>query len=111
MRKQVGCTPTSSLGEILGHMCICCMAIPTPHIISIIWPSLAYDCPHLCEPFTPFCLPSPSFSLCHPKCQRILIALIHCISAQSRKGEDQFEFYLTSGLGVSQNKIPKETKC
>src|ERR1044071_8622338 len=49
LSKQVGCTPTSSLGEILAHMCICCMAIPTPHIISIIWPSLAYDCPHRSE--------------------------------------------------------------
>ena len=29
--------PTSSLGELLAHMCIRCMAIPTPHIISIIW--------------------------------------------------------------------------
>src|SRR3954468_2001067 len=24
----------------------CCMAIPTPHIISVIWFSLNYDCPH-----------------------------------------------------------------
>src|SRR3954462_14382290 len=46
LSKQVGCTPTSSLEELLVHMCIRCMAIPTPHIISIIWPSLAYDCPH-----------------------------------------------------------------
>src|ERR1044071_4869014 len=46
--------PTSSLGDLLAHMCISCMAIPTPHIISIIWPSLAYDCPYGCEPFTPF---------------------------------------------------------
>ena len=30
----------------IDHMCIRCMAIPTPHIISIIWLSLAYDCPH-----------------------------------------------------------------
>lgn len=51
------------------------------------------------------------YSICHPKCQHILLALIHCMSAQSRKGEDQFDLYLTSGLGMSQNKIPKETKC
>src|SRR3954462_1985706 len=31
--------PTSSLGELLAHMCIRCMPIPTPHIIYIIWPS------------------------------------------------------------------------
>src|SRR3954464_13937582 len=30
--------PTSSLGELsIAHMCIRCMAIPTPHIISIIY--------------------------------------------------------------------------
>ena len=40
MSEQVGSTPTSSFGEIfLAHMCIRCMAIPTPHIIPIIWPS------------------------------------------------------------------------
>ena len=46
MSKQVRCTPTSSLGELLDHLCIRCMEIPTPHIISIIWPPLTYDCPH-----------------------------------------------------------------
>ena len=33
------------------------------------------------------------------------------MSAQSQKGEDQFDLYLASGLGTSHNKIPKETKC
>src|SRR3954470_12712527 len=28
-----------------------------------------------------------------------------------RKGVDQFDFYLTSGLGMSPDKNPKETKC
>ena len=51
------------------------------------------------------------FSICHPKCQRILLALIHCMSAQSRKREDHFDLCLTSGLGTSQDKIPKKTKC
>ena len=39
------------------------------------------------------------YYLCHPKCQHVLLALIHCMSAQSRKGEDHFDLYLTSGLG------------
>ena len=51
------------------------------------------------------------YSIFHPKCQHILLTLIHCMSAQSRKGEDHFDLYLTSGLGMSQNKITKETKC
>src|SRR3954471_6518619 len=28
-----------------------------------------------------------------------------------RKGVDQFDLYLVSGLGTSPDKIPKETKC
>src|SRR3954466_11090972 len=28
-----------------------------------------------------------------------------------RKGVDQFDLYLASGLGTSPDKIPKETKC
>ena len=51
------------------------------------------------------------YSIFHPKCQLILLALIHCMSSQNRKGEDQFYLYLTSGLAMSHNKIPKETKC
>ena len=38
----------------------CCMEIPTPHTISIIWLSPAYDCPHWCEPFSLFDFLSPS---------------------------------------------------
>jgi len=51
------------------------------------------------------------YSIFHPKCQHILLTLIHYMSAQNRKGEDQFDLCLTSGTGMSQNKIPKETKC
>ena len=51
------------------------------------------------------------YSIFHPKCQLILLALIHCMSSQSQKGEDQIDLYLAHGLGMSQNKIPKETKC
>ena len=51
------------------------------------------------------------YSICHPKCQHILLTLIHYMSAQNRKGEDHFDLCLTSGLGMSQIKILKETKC
>jgi hypothetical protein len=47
------------------------------------------------------------YSLRHPKCQLILLALIHCMSAQSQKGDDRIVLYLTDGLGMSHNKIPK----
>jgi len=67
MSKQVGCTPTSSIGGLSytysSCASACCMAIPTPHTISIIWLSPAYDCPHWCEPFSLFDFLSPSFIL------------------------------------------------
>src|SRR3954466_14270717 len=31
--------------------------------------------------------------------------------SKCRKGVDQFDLYLASGLGTSPDKIPKETKC
>ena len=51
------------------------------------------------------------YSIRLPKCQHILLTLIHCMRAQSRKGEDHFDLCLTSGMTMSQNKIPKDTKC
>src|SRR3954465_5888716 len=104
--------PTSSIGELLAHMCIRCMAIPTPHIIYIIWPSLAYDCPHSCEPFTPFLSSSSTFFLFRLLGVNFLAhahQLYEC--KKYRKGVDQIDLYLTSGLGTSQDKNPKDTKC
>src|SRR3954465_838966 len=104
--------PTSSIGELLAHKCIRCMAIPTPHIISIIWPSLAYDCPQICEPFTPFLSSSSTFFLFRRLGVNFL-AHAHPLHECSicRKGVDQFDLYLTSGLGTSPDKNSKETKC
>ena len=42
----------------------------------------------------------------------LVLTLIHCMSAQNiEKGVDQIDLYLASGLGTSQDKIPKKTKC
>ena len=58
----------------------CCMAIPTPRIISYIWLSLAYYCPHWCEPFSFFdFLPHHLLSLpfkCQLSCSRSCIAWV-----------------------------------
>src|SRR3954469_9241923 len=89
-----------SLESFLARMRIHCMAIPTPHIISIIWHLLSMIVLIDVSLSHPFCLPPPPyFSLCHPKCQNI------------EKGVDQIDLYLASGLGTSQDKIPKRTKC
>ena len=94
-------------------MCIRCMAIPTPHIISIIWPSLAYDCPHWCEPFTHlffvFLLHLFLFRLLGVNFPAHTHPLHEC--SKFRKGVDQFDLNLASGLGTSLDKNPKETKC
>src|ERR1041385_3157851 len=113
MSKQVGCTPTSSIGELsIAHMCICCMAIPTPHIMSIIWLSLAYDCPYCCEPFIPFFSSSSTFSL-FTILSVDFLAYAHPLHecSKCRKGVDRLDLYLASGLGMSQDKIPKKTMC
>src|SRR4051812_22699972 len=104
--------PSSSIGELtLAHLCIRCVAIPTPHIIlssGFLSPMIVpidVSLSHL------FVFLPHHFSPCHPKCQHIFLVLIHCMSAQSQKGDDQFGLCLTSGLGMSHNKILKETKC
>src|SRR3954462_3258679 len=43
---------------------------------------------------------------CQLSCSRSSIAC-----SKYRKGVDQFDLHLTSGLGTSQDKNPKETKC
>ena len=69
MSNQVGCTPTSSIGEIsckYSSMCICCMAITTPCIASIIrLPLVSWSFIAMWD-FLPFGLPNPHYySLSH----------------------------------------------
>ena len=90
-------------------MCIRCMAIPTPHIISIIWHLLPMIVLIDVSLSHPFCLPPPPYSLfailsvnfrayAHP--------LHEC--SKYRKGVDQMDLYLASDLGTSQDKIPEK---
>ena len=113
MSKQVRCTPLVPLESFLAHMCICCMAIPTPHIISIIWPFSRLCLSSLMWAFhTPFWLPPlPFFLVRHLGVNFLAHAhpLHEC--SKCRKGVDHFDLYLASGLGMSQDKIPKKTKC
>src|ERR1041385_3183004 len=110
MSEQVRCTPTSSLGEILAHMCIRCMAIPTPHIISIIWHLLPMIVLIDVSLSHSFLSSSSSVLLSLPSSvSTLMLTLIHCMSAQNiEKGVDQIDLYLASGLGTSQDKIPKK---
>ena len=99
------------LESFLDRMCIRCMAIPTPHIISIIWHLLPMIVLIDVSLSHPLCLHPPPYSLfailsvyfrayAHP--------LHEC--SKYRKGVDQIDLYLASGLGTSQDKIPKKTK-
>ena len=105
--------PTSSFGELtLAHMCIRCMAIPTPHIISIIWPSRLWLSSLMWSSLFLFV-----FLLHHISLFAILSVNSHAYAhplhecSKYRKGVDQIDLYLASGLGTSQDKIPKRTKC
>ena len=100
------------LESFLARMCIRCMATPTPHIVSIIWHllpmivlidvSLSHPFVFLLHHISLFVILSVNFrAYAHP--------LHEC--SKYRKGVDQIDLYLPSGLGTSQDKIPKRTKC
>src|SRR3954464_9667738 len=113
MSEQVGCTPTSSIGELfLAHMCIRCMAIPTPHIISIIWlllPMIVLIDVSLSHPFVFLLHHISLFAILSVNSRAYAHPLHECSKYQ--KGVDQIYLYLASGLGRSQDKITKKTKC
>src|ERR1041384_8116240 len=58
-----------------------------------------------------FCLPLPPslFAILSVNSRAYVHPLHEC--SKYRKGVDQIDLYLDSGLGTSQNKIPKKTKC
>src|ERR1041385_1840292 len=60
----------------------------------------------------PFCLPPPPYCLFAILSVNFL-AYAHPLHecSKCRKGVDHFDLYLASGLGMSQDKIPKKTKC
>src|ERR1041385_8176623 len=60
----------------------------------------------------PFCLPPPPYPLFSILSVNFL-AYAHPLNecSKCRKGVDHFDLYLASGLGTSQDKIPKKTKC
>src|ERR1041385_4278369 len=113
MRKKVGCTPTSSIVELTLALCA-----------SVAWKSL------LLTPYLSFGFLSPMIVLIDVSLSHFFIFLPHHSSffailsvnflsyahplhecSKCRKGVDHFDLYLASGLGTSQDKIPKKTKC
>ena len=88
-------------------MCIFCMAITTPHTISIIRLSPPNSCSHWCEPFSLFDFLSHHYSLRHPKCHLSCLCSFIAWVAQSQKRDDRIVLYLTDVPGMSHNKIPK----
>ena len=58
-------------------------------------------------------LPYSSIIILFPHLSVNFLAYAHYLHecSKSQKGVDQFDLYLASGLGTSQDKIPKETKC
>src|ERR1041385_7478793 len=112
MSDQVRCTPTSSIGELFGSYVHPLHGNPysSHHIYHLAFSPMIVlidvSLSHL------FFLPPPPYSLfailsvnsrayAHP--------LHEC--SKYRKEVDQIDLYLASGLGRSQDKIPKKTKC
>src|ERR1041385_8063743 len=110
MSEQVRCTPTSSIGEIFSSYVHPLHGNPysSHHIYHLAFsPMIVLIDVSLSRPF---CLPPPPYSLfdilsvnsrayAHP--------LHEC--SKYRKGVDQIDLYLASGMGTSQDKIPKNT--
>ena len=115
MSKQAGCTPLVPLEGFHTLIALCAsacrMAIPTPHIISIIWLSRLW-LSSLMWAFHTF-LSSSSTIFLFRRLGVNFLAHAHPLHECSkyRKGVDQFDLYLASGLGTSPDKNPKETKC
>ena len=112
MSEQVRCTPTSSIWELCSSYVHPLHGNPTAHIISIMCPSRLWLC-SLMRAFLTFFV----FLLYHISLFAILSVnsrdyahpLHEC--SKYRKGVDQIDFYLASGLGTSQDRIPRKTKC
>src|SRR3954469_10839571 len=112
MSEQVRCTPTSSIGELFSSYVHPLHGNPysSHHIyhlaflpmIVLIDVSLSHPFFFLLHHISLFAILSVNFrSYAHP--------LHEC--SKYRKGGDQIDLYLASGLGTSQEKIPKKTKC
>src|ERR1041385_2804877 len=111
MSEQLRCTPTSSIGELF---------------ISYVHPlhGNPYSSHHIYHlafsPMTvlidvslshPFCLLPPPYSLfaiLSVNFRAYAHSLHEC--SKYRKGVDQIDLYLASGLGTSQDKIPKKSE-
>src|ERR1041385_544833 len=112
MSEQVRCTPTSSIEELFSS-----------HVHPLHGnPYSSHHIYHLAL--------SPIIFLMNVSFSHVFFFLLHHISffailsvnfrayahplhdcSKYRKGGDHFDLYLASGLGMSQDKIPKKTKC
>src|ERR1041384_1975841 len=112
MSEQVRCAPTRSIGELFSPYFHPLHGKPysSHHIYHLAFsPMIVLIDVSLSHPF---CLPPPPYSLL-----AILSVNSHAYAhplhecSKYRKGVDQIDLYLASGLGTSQDKIPKKTKC
>src|SRR3954467_1316280 len=97
--------PSSSIGELTLALCA---SVAWQSLLLTSYLSFGFLSPMIVlidVSLSHLFFPSPSLFSLPFKCQHIFLALIHCMSAQSRKGEDQFDLSPDSGLGTSHNKI------
>src|SRR3954469_19640211 len=115
MSKQVGCTPTSSIGGLSYTYSSMCIRVSHGN------PYSSHHIYHMAF--------SPMIVLVDVILSHLFVFFLHIFlfrhlgvnflahahslheCSKYQKGVDQFEFYLASGLGKSPDKTSKETKC
>src|ERR1041385_6660770 len=112
MSEQVRCTPTSSIGELFSSYVHLLHGNPysSHHIYDLAFSPMIVLIDVILS--HPFCLPPPPyslFSILSVNSRAYAHPLHEC--SKYRKGVDQINLYLASGMGTSQDKIPKKTKC
>ena len=110
MSEQVRCTPTSSIGELPSSYVHPLHGNPysSRHIYHLA--SLAYDCPHWCEPFLFFfvflLLRTSLFAILSVNSRAYAHPLHECSKYWKRSGSNWL--VPRSGLVTNQDKIPEK---
>src|SRR4051812_21213253 len=112
MSEQVRCTPTSSIGELLSSYVHLLHVNPysTHHIYHLAFSPMIVLIGVSLSHFFVFLLHHISLFAILSVNSRAYAHQLHEFS-KYRKGVDQIDLYLASGLGTRQDKIPKKTKC
>src|ERR1041385_6910923 len=112
MSEQVRCTLTSSIGELFSSYVHLLHGNPysSHHIYHLAFsPMIVLIDVSLSHLFDFLLHHTSLFSILSVNSRAFTHPLHEC--SKYRKGVDKIDLYLASGLGTSEDKIPKKTKC